>query len=74
LGICGSPRYGNSEFLLKTSLETAKSVAPEYVETEFYTLAGKTIYTCDFCLLCLEYEDCMVKDNFHELKEKWLME
>ncbi|MEX2702394.1 MAG: hypothetical protein Q6368_004935 [Candidatus Baldrarchaeota archaeon] len=45
MSICGSPRYGNSEFLLKTSLETAKSVAPEYVETEFYTLAGKTIYT-----------------------------
>ncbi|MHA1581250.1 MAG: flavodoxin family protein [Candidatus Baldrarchaeia archaeon] len=72
LGICGSLRHGNSEFLLKKSLEAAKSVAPEYVETEFYTLAGKTIYTCDFCLLCLEYKDCMVKDDFHELKEKWL--
>ena len=42
LGIAGSPRRkGNSEFLLEQALEAAKSAAPEQVETEFYSMAGK---------------------------------
>jgi len=34
LGICGSPRKGNSLFLLEEALETAVKAYPERVEAE----------------------------------------
>ena len=44
IGICGSPRKGNSEFMLRTILESAKS---EGTETELILLREKNITLAD---------------------------
>jgi multimeric flavodoxin WrbA len=53
LGICGSPRRNaNSQFLLEAALEAAGAVAPGAVETELFSIAGKTYLPCDGCDQC----------------------
>ncbi|MBI4186193.1 MAG: flavodoxin family protein [Chloroflexi bacterium] len=44
LGICGSPRHGNTEIAVKEALAGAKEV--KGCVTEFYTLAGKKLNPC----------------------------
>lgn len=44
LGIAGSPRKGNTEYLLERALEAAESVGG--VETEFVSLRGKPVKPC----------------------------
>ncbi len=72
LGISASIRHGNSEYLLRKALEAAKSVAPDLIETEFYSMAGRIINPCIHCLSCVDHRDCIIKDDFDELLEKWL--
>ncbi len=74
LGICGSPRKnGNSHFLLEIALEAAEATAPGVVETEIYSISGKTFHPCDACNQChdkLGY--CRhTDDDFGELRDKW---
>ena len=55
LGICGSPRKtGNSRFLLDRAVAAAKETAPEAVETELYSFAGKEIAPCISCFRCMD--------------------
>jgi len=49
IGICGSPRKGNSEFMLRTVLESANSKG---AETELILIREKNIKLCDGCLTC----------------------
>jgi multimeric flavodoxin WrbA len=75
LGISASPReHGNSRYLLEIALEAARAVAPGRVETELYSLAGKTFEPCDACDLChLELGYCKIAgDDFDELRDKWI--
>lgn len=73
LGICGSPRKGNSYFLLNKAIEGAKSVGGKKVETESYSLRGKTFEPCRACSSCGKNNGrCAIKDDFEELREKWL--
>lgn len=75
LGISASPReHGNSRFLLQVALEAAQATAPGLVETELYTLAGKTFDPCDACDLChTELGYCkIVGDDFAELRDRWI--
>lgn len=50
LGICGSPRHGNTEIMTKESLKAAESMGN--VETKFMTVAGKEINGCAACMNC----------------------
>ncbi|MEW5816750.1 MAG: flavodoxin family protein [Spirochaetota bacterium] len=73
LGICGSPRKGNSYFLLNHALEGALEVNPEVVITETYTIKGKTFLPCIACSYCAEHEgECIQKDDFEGLRDLWL--
>jgi len=45
LGISGSPRVGNSKYLLEEALKSAKSVGEE-VETEYISIRGKKLGGC----------------------------
>ncbi len=72
LGISASIRHGNSEFLLSKALEAAKEVAPELIETELYSMAGKIINPCIHCLACIDHKSCIIRDDFDELLDKWL--
>jgi multimeric flavodoxin WrbA len=54
LGICGSPRRGNTETMVKAALASAEELPG--VETEFYTLADKQVAYCDSCYRCAREE------------------
>jgi multimeric flavodoxin WrbA len=72
LGISGSPRKGNSLFLLKEALENAKAVDPESVHTELYSIKGKTFNPCIACRYCKDHDgECVHKDDFEELRTRW---
>ncbi|GFN24266.1 flavodoxin family protein [Thermanaeromonas sp. C210] len=73
LGICGSPRKGNSQYLLEKALEAAQQVAPGEVATELYSIRGKKFAPCIGCSRCGEKQgECIFQDDFQELREKWL--
>ncbi|MBK5262261.1 MAG: flavodoxin family protein [Peptostreptococcaceae bacterium] len=71
LGICGSPRNGNSKFLLEEALDSAKLVGQE-VEVEYYSIRGKKISGCIQCQACEKDGICIIKDDYHELLQKWV--
>ena len=71
LGICASPRKGNSEFLLNKALDAAAKTA-QNVEVASYSLRGKTMGPCVACGYCYKNDGaCTVKDSFQELNELW---
>lgn len=68
LGICGSPRKGNTEFMLKTVLDSAKKAG---AETELILLREKNIKPCDSCNSCYGTEKgCHIKDDMQEIYKK----
>lgn len=73
LGISGSPRDGNSMYLLKEALNSTKEVDPSIVETEIYSVKGKRFNPCLHCYSCQDKlnGECAIKDNFQELRDKW---
>ncbi|MBI4321906.1 MAG: flavodoxin family protein [Chloroflexi bacterium] len=74
LGICGSPRrFANSEFLLEQALDGAKEAAPSEVDVELYLIKGKKYAPCVSCFKCVQLGgECTRKDDFQELRDKWL--
>ena len=75
VGICGSPRKGNTEWMLGKLLEGANKAG---VETELILLREKDISGCNGCLTCeTEGEDrkgtCRIQDDMQEICRK-LME
>lgn len=49
IGICGSPRKGNSEWMVETAL---KELEKNGIETELFYLRKLNIKGCDGCLVC----------------------
>lgn len=75
LGICASPRNGNSKYLLEEALSSAKQVGQDWgcnVETEYYSIRGKKIGGCIACDYCQTKGVCVLKDDFEELAEKFM--
>ncbi len=72
LGISGSPRKGNSYYLLNETLKDVDNM--EFpVETIIYSLAGKKIQPCIGCFKCNENKgQCILKDDFEELRQLWI--
>ena len=68
VGLCSSPRHGNTEVLLKEALKAAKDAYPQII-TEFYSLKGKVIKPCYDCKACERRrgmtisEQCVLKDD-----------
>jgi multimeric flavodoxin WrbA len=72
LGFCGSPRKGNTLFLLEKALEAAKRAA-DGVEVTSVSLRGKVVAPCNSCFWCVTHGgECKIGDDFQELIEKWL--
>jgi multimeric flavodoxin WrbA len=71
LGICGSPRIGNSKYLLEEALDSAKAVSEE-VEAEYYSIRGKRFGGCVMCQACEKDGTCIIKDDYQELLQKWI--
>ncbi len=73
LGISGSPRKGNSDFLLAHAMEGAKKVDPEAVVTEVFSFRGQKMGPCISCLKCYENGgECVINDDFVKLRDKWV--
>ena len=65
LGISGSPRKGRTtDRLVREVLDNVDG------ETEFVSLAGKTISPCRACLGCVRDNICKIRDDMTELREK----
>lgn len=73
LGINGSPRLGNSQYLLDHALENASEVDRENVKIDTYSMKGKTMNPCIACSHCVKHHgDCVHDDDFAELNDLWL--
>jgi multimeric flavodoxin WrbA len=70
IGICGSPREGNTEFMLKTVLGRAEELG---AETELILLRKKDIKFCDGCHICRGGSGkCSINDDMSEIRNKLL--
>jgi multimeric flavodoxin WrbA len=72
VGICGSPRKGNTEWMLRKLLEGA---AREGTDSELILLREKDIRTCDGCLSCeaggkQQKGKCRIQDDMQEIYPK----
>ncbi len=63
LGICGSPRNGSTEYVLKQALQM---LSEKGFETDFFTVRAKNIGFCTHCDYCLKTGECNVKDDMAE--------
>lgn len=60
IAICGSPRKGNTEFVLKRILTKAEEFG---AKTELILLREKRIEFCDGCLSCDSSGQCKIRDD-----------
>lgn len=72
IGICGSPRKGNTEWMVKRFLE---DLAGSGIETELILLRDKEIKGCDGCLSCevggtMRNGVCRIQDYMQPLYPK----
>ena len=68
IGICGSPREGATEFLLKKALDDLEK--EESFETQFITVRNKNISPCRHCNLCVKTKGkCSISDDMAEIRE-----
>ncbi len=73
LGLCASPRQGNSDFLLDKALETATSFEPASVQTKRFLIGRKLLAPCDACGAHRALKgECRIKDAFQEMRDLWL--
>jgi multimeric flavodoxin WrbA len=74
LAVCGSPRKGNTEWMLTKLLESAREAG---AESELILLRQKDIKLCRGCLTCEVGRDqkpgvCVIKDDMSPLLAKML--
>jgi multimeric flavodoxin WrbA len=62
VGICGSPRNGATEHVLREALNSLTEMG---FETEFFTARGKKINFCIHCDHCLTHKECVFKDDMN---------
>jgi multimeric flavodoxin WrbA len=62
VGICGSPRNGSTEYVLREALNRLEEMG---FETEFFTIRGKKIEFCIHCDHCLTHKECIFKDDMN---------
>jgi len=68
LGICGSPRKGNSEFVLRNILSKFKE---KEAKTDLILIREKNIQLCDGCLVCSGGKaPCKTKNDMREACDK----
>ena len=66
VGICGSPREGASEFLLKKALSELER--EDKFETVFISVRDKAISPCTHCNDCVETKGkCSINDDMEEI-------
>jgi len=74
MAVCGSPRKGNTEWMLQKVLESASA---EGAETELVLLRGKDIRMCKGCMTCEVGSSgkpgvCVIKDEMEPILSRML--
>jgi len=69
LGICGSPRKGNTEWLMRELMRATEKLGGK---TELFTLRDRNIKMCDGCLVCEKTNACHIKDDMQGIYDKIL--
>ena len=74
LGICASPRRGNSLFLLQKSLEAAQRLPyHKRIEIEQVDFKGLKMGPCTACEGCVKTKgECVIRDGFQGLRDQWV--
>lgn len=70
IAICGSPRRGNTEFMLRRFLTQAEELGHK---TELVLLREKRIERCSGCMACEEEGKCNIKDDMGMIIERLKM-
>jgi multimeric flavodoxin WrbA len=70
LGLCMSPRQGNSDFLLDKAMEVASGPG---TQVKRFFLGRKPLAPCDACGAHKALKgECRIKDTFQEIRDLWL--
>jgi len=64
LGISGSPRKMATEHILSEALRMLNEMG---IQTEQFSMRGKSISPCRHCDYCLKNKECIVKDDMQQL-------
>ena len=62
VGICGSPRNGATEHVLREALKMLETAG---FNTVFFSVRGKKIGFCTHCDHCLKHKECILKDDMY---------
>ena len=62
VGLCGSPRNGATEHVLREALNMLETSG---FKTEYFSVRGKNIGFCRHCNYCLEHKKCILKDDMY---------
>ena len=62
VGICGSPRKGATEHVLREALNMLEAMG---FKTELFTVRNKKIGFCAHCDHCLAHKECIIKDDMN---------
>ena len=62
VGICGSPRNGATEYVLREALIMLEGIG---FETKFFTVRDKNINFCTHCDHCLKFKECIFRDDMY---------
>ena len=65
-GICGSPRVGTTDYVIKNALNKLNDNG---FETAIFSCAGKSIKPCMHCDFCLENKRCIIEDDMADVYE-----
>jgi len=72
LGISGSPRSGNSEYLLAKAMDKAATYKGAIINTKTYSFRAKEFKPCIGCNHCIRNKGaCIHDDDFKELADLW---
>jgi multimeric flavodoxin WrbA len=60
VGLCGSPRNGATEYVLREALAMLEL---RDFNTSFFTVRGKNVGFCRHCDHCLKHKECIINDD-----------
>ena len=73
LGICASPRHGNSLFFLNKAMDVTDEMSIPVEKKIYHLSAGKKIQPCNSCYKCWERSGrCVFEDDFEDLQQLWI--
>lgn len=71
LGVCGSPRKGATEYMIRQALDGV--AGEEGISVEMISLQGKKVAPCNGCNYCKQNKTwCAIRDDMPELLEKFM--